>query len=389
MASLHQGTNESTSEALQLFSRTIELDPDFASVFGLIAFCYDLRKWNGWMIDPTKEIADADRLARRAVMLRRDDAVALCTDGFALLHVVGDFDFGATCISRALALNPNLAAAWYFGGWASANLGEPDIAIERLTCAMRLNPLDLFPFPIGIAMSWAQFVAGRYEEAATLGRRAVHQKPNFLPGIRIFAAACAMAGHLDEAKVAIWRMRELDPAFRISSIQYLIPIRRPEDAARYENALRVAGFPAPSSAPKGFRIAHGGKPVKLLGRAHIKDIIGAKANTPEAANNLLKVLRVLLDYAVDQGVIDSNPAKAVKRYRSRGEGFHTWSEGEIAQFQARHPIGSRAGLALALLLYTAQRRGDVVRMGWQHVTRSWCHCIPNWRAPWRRCRAPT
>jgi integrase len=117
-----------------------------------------------------------------------------------------------------------------------------------------------------------------------------------------------------------------------------------------------------------FRIAHGGKPVNLLGRAHIKDIIGAKANTPEAANNLLKVLRVLLDYAVDQGVIDSNPAKAVKRYRSRGEGFHTWSEGEIAQFQARHPIGSRAGLALALLLYTAQRRGDVVRMGWQHVT---------------------
>jgi tetratricopeptide (TPR) repeat protein len=243
MASLHQGIKESTSEALQLFSRAIELDPDFASAFGLAAFCYDFRKWNGWMIDPTKEIADADRLARRAVMLGRDDAVALRTGGFALFHVVGDFDFGATCISRALALNPNLAAAWYFGGWASANLGEPDIAIERLTCAMRLNPLDLFSFPIGIAMSWAQFVAGRYEEAATLGRRAVHQKPNFLPGIRIFAAACAMAGHLDEAKAAIWRMRELDSAFRISSIRYLIPIRRPEDAARYENALRVAGLP--------------------------------------------------------------------------------------------------------------------------------------------------
>jgi integrase len=50
------------------------------------------------------------------------------------------------------------------------------------------------------------------------------------------------------------------------------------------------------------------------------------------------------------------------------EFFHAWSEGEIAQFHARHPNGTRAGLALALLVYTAQRRSDVVRMGWQHVT---------------------
>lgn len=116
-----------------------------------------------------------------------------------------------------------------------------------------------------------------------------------------------------------------------------------------------------------FRNEHGDKPLSLLGRAHIKDIIGAKADTPEAANNLLKVLRVLLAYAVDQEMIDSNPAANVKRYRSSGEGFHAWSEAEIAQFQAKHPIGTRAGLALALLLYTAQRRGDVVRAGWQHM----------------------
>jgi integrase len=116
-----------------------------------------------------------------------------------------------------------------------------------------------------------------------------------------------------------------------------------------------------------FRNEHGDKPISRLGRAHIKDIIGAKANTPEAANNLLKVLRVLLSYAVSIDMIGSNPAISVKRYRSEGEGFYTWTEADIAQFQSRHPIGTRAGLALALLLYTAQRRSDVVRMGWQHV----------------------
>lgn len=116
-----------------------------------------------------------------------------------------------------------------------------------------------------------------------------------------------------------------------------------------------------------FRLAHGDKPMNGLGVAHIKDIIGAKADTPEAANNLLKVLRVILGYAVSVGMIASNPAAAVKKYRSRSEGFHSWSEDEIAQFEERHEIGSRTRLAFALLLYTAQRRSDVVRMGWQHV----------------------
>jgi integrase len=116
-----------------------------------------------------------------------------------------------------------------------------------------------------------------------------------------------------------------------------------------------------------FRAEHGTKPITRLGRAHIKDIIGAKANTPEAANNLLKVLRVILNHAVEVGMIASNSAVGVKRYRSRGgEGIHTWTEAEVAQFEARHPIGTKARLALELLLGTGQRRSDVVRMGWQH-----------------------
>ena len=116
-----------------------------------------------------------------------------------------------------------------------------------------------------------------------------------------------------------------------------------------------------------FRAEHGKKPVPRLGRAHIKDIIGAKANTPQAANNLLKVLRILLNHAIDIGMIASNPAIGVKRYRSHGEGFHAWTEAEAAQFEAAHPVGTTARLAFVLALYTAQRVSDVVRMGWQHV----------------------
>jgi integrase len=118
---------------------------------------------------------------------------------------------------------------------------------------------------------------------------------------------------------------------------------------------------------EAFRKDHGTKPVVLLSRTHIKNIIGAKAETPEAANNLLKVLRVLLGFAIEQGMIESNPATGVKHYKSREEGIHPWSEDEVAQFESRHPDGSKARLALVLYLYTAQRVGDVVRMGWQDV----------------------
>jgi integrase len=116
-----------------------------------------------------------------------------------------------------------------------------------------------------------------------------------------------------------------------------------------------------------FRRDHGDKPVARLEHSHVAGIIVAKGNTPEAANNLLKVLRHLLDHAVATGMIRSNPAAGVKKFRTEGDGFHTWTEDEVARFVVHHPIGSRAHLALALLLYTGQRRSDVVRMGWQHA----------------------
>ena len=118
---------------------------------------------------------------------------------------------------------------------------------------------------------------------------------------------------------------------------------------------------------EAFRQQHGDKPLRGLTRAHIHSIVGAKASTPGAANNLLKALKVMLAFAVDIGLADVNPALGIKRYKSRGGGFHPWSETEVEHFRERHPAGSKARLALELLLGTAQRRGDVVRLGWQAV----------------------
>jgi integrase len=118
---------------------------------------------------------------------------------------------------------------------------------------------------------------------------------------------------------------------------------------------------------EAFRREHGDKPVALLTRQHINAMLAAKVKTPVAANSWLRLLKVLMQIAVDEGYRPDNPAVGIKRIKNKTDGFHTWTEEEIAQFEAYHPIGSKPRLALALLLYTAQRRSDVVRMGRQHV----------------------
>src|ERR1700716_843320 len=126
MANLQQGTREAITEALSLFDKAIQLDPNFASAYAMAAWCYFWRKVNGWMTDPPREATEGAQLARRAVESGRDDAVALTRSGHALGHLVGDLDGGIALLDRALMLNPNLASAWFLGGFLRVWHGESD-----------------------------------------------------------------------------------------------------------------------------------------------------------------------------------------------------------------------------------------------------------------------
>lgn len=100
---------------------------------------------------------------------------------------------------------------------------------------------------------------------------------------------------------------------------------------------------------------------------NIRRFVARFADRPAAANHRLKLFRMLFDLAVEDGWREDNPAIHVKRLKEKAEGAESWSDQQIEQFEAYWPIGSTPRLALALLLYTGQRRSDVVRMGAQHV----------------------
>jgi tetratricopeptide (TPR) repeat protein len=193
--------------------------------------------------DREQETAEADRLARRAGELGKDDAVALCSAGFALVVVVGDLDDGAALIARALALNPNLAWAWHVSAFAKIYLGEPEAAMEQAARAMRLSPQDHQMFGMQTATALALFVAGRYDEALSWAETAVREQSNFLMSTCVAAASGALAGRLSEAGKAMARLRQLNPALRLSNVRDLAPLRRPEDFERWAEGLRKAGLP--------------------------------------------------------------------------------------------------------------------------------------------------
>ncbi|WP_249129474.1 adenylate/guanylate cyclase domain-containing protein [Bradyrhizobium sp. AUGA SZCCT0283] len=240
LARLYQfAGRQANDEALRLFNSAIELDPDFASAYGRAAFCYVAAQGNSWISITANEIAEVQRLAQRAVELGNDDAIALAHSGYALAYVVRDLGLGAALIDRALLLNSNLAEAWCFGGWVKIFLGEPEAAIERFSRAMRLSPLDPFVTGMRNGTAYANFLLGRYDEAASWAAMALQDKPDFQPGLRTAAASNAMAGRPEQAQKAMARLRELNPALRVSNLKDVLS----PYLSRYQEGLRRAGLP--------------------------------------------------------------------------------------------------------------------------------------------------
>lgn len=115
----------------------------------------------------------------------------------------------------------------------------------------------------------------------------------------------------------------------------------------------------------------GDKPFGLLLPRHVRVRRDEMSDRPEAANGMVKALRQLYRFALRYDHHDDNPAEKVEYLKGNPDGFHSWSLEEIAIFEEAHPIGTQARLALALAIYTGQRRSDLVQFGRQHVRDGW------------------
>ena len=256
MASFHRFTRETTDQALAYFQRAIELDPDFATPYGMAAHCYVRRKQTRWWADEAKDTADAVRVARAAVEFGNDDVIALSAGGWALAYVGLELDDGIAFIDRALELGPNLAAAWTYSGWARIFLGDYETAIKHLAESMRMSPLNPLMVARNGTAAWhllanqqtgvafGHYFAGRYDEAGLWAEKALRTQPDGHSALRIGAAAAAMGGCLTSARRLCGRLQSVAPGLRLSNVVDTFgPYRNPEHRARFAEGLRLAGLP--------------------------------------------------------------------------------------------------------------------------------------------------
>jgi integrase len=121
------------------------------------------------------------------------------------------------------------------------------------------------------------------------------------------------------------------------------------------------------------RAEHGERSIATLERKPVVIMLDAKANTPVGARDFLRCLRLLTQYAISIGVRQDDPTAGVRVKLPKSDGHRTWTEEDIARFEAAYPIATKPRLALELLLATAARRADVVKLGRGNVRSGLVH----------------
>lgn len=132
-------------------------------------------------------------------------------------------------------------------------------------------------------------------------------------------------------------------------------------------ALASASQKKYRSILEGLRRDYGDLSIATLARKHVVRMLDVKADTPAAARDFLRCLRMLIAYAINIGIRADDPTAELRVRQPKTDGYRTWSEDDIAAFEAVYPVGSKQRLALALLLGTALRCADVVKVGRAHV----------------------
>lgn len=137
------------------------------------------------------------------------------------------------------------------------------------------------------------------------------------------------------------------------------------DRTRYVKRLRLDNIcmrPA-----KDGRSRFGDAPIRYVLPRHIREILNDKAAVPNGANNDLKALKSFFKWARSMSLVDRDPCVEISPLKTPAGGFHPWTPAEREAFRERHPIGTKARLALELFLLTGVRRSDAVKLGRPHL----------------------
>jgi adenylate cyclase len=193
--------------ALELLDRAIALDPAFGPALAAAGSLHTVLSLAAPPEARAGHREQANALARRALQAASDDAAVLCAVADIGVILGRDAAEIAPLIQRALALNPGSAATWLSSGRLRVAMGEPDLAVEHIETAMRLDPLSASRFEALSDLGAARLLQGRFVDATGLLRQAIDLRPHFAPAYAWLASALGQSGRVAEAADALARFR--------------------------------------------------------------------------------------------------------------------------------------------------------------------------------------
>ena len=228
------------SKALVSLDRALAIEPNYAAAHGCAAVCHHCLYLRGGLHEENR--AASIEHAQAAIAHGNDDSVALTLAGFSMGMAGHDRAAAFAAFEAALALSPSSGLTYIHGAAILSWAGEAERAIEWGEHALRLSPFDPWKFSVYRSIALAHFLRGRYQAAADAARRAVQFNPGFGSSHMLLAAPLAKLGRHGEAKAAVARLVEREPAFRLSK-QLAGVDCAPALAAALSEALRATGIP--------------------------------------------------------------------------------------------------------------------------------------------------
>jgi adenylate cyclase len=217
----------------------LKLEPNYAAAHAFLAWCHEICFMRAGRTE-TDKIAGLQH-ARTALAIGTDDATALAVAAFVIAIMGRDQQAALGAIERALSLNPSCATALYWGAWIYASSGNFVTAMSYADRALRLSPFDPVTYVAHASRAFAALSDGRYDEAAAYFGKAVQGIPRFSVYHFYLAAALALAGRMEEGRLATREGLLLAPDARVTTIfEHLLsrPLRE-----KVEEGARLLGLP--------------------------------------------------------------------------------------------------------------------------------------------------
>jgi adenylate cyclase len=226
-----------------LLGEAIEMDPEYAEALGTLTDSVNTRTIQGWHESWSRGVDEASRLAGRALAVGPDNSTCLASAAFAYGVLSNRFEEAFELANRAVVVHPNSVFVCNRAATVYAVCGESDKAIAQCEAACRMNPLDSKKAATSTYtnLSFALYMARRYEESVRAGKRALGFAPQSNIARKYVAISLAQLGRTDEARAEIAELIKHQPSASLADFQQQ-PFRHKWMQELHMEGLRKAGL---------------------------------------------------------------------------------------------------------------------------------------------------